>query len=271
MYAYRIAYDGVPFHGFQRQPDVRTVEDELLGSLRRLDVLGPETATPEHYAAAGRTDAGVSATAQTIAFEAPSWLTPAAFNSELPESIRVWARADAPSGFHATHHANSRTYTYFLYAPAADREHARQAANYLSGTHDFHNLTPDESGTRRTVSIGLEFEDPFLCLTVQAGGFPRQLVRRLVRSIEAVATGKSTLDHLERLLSPSPVSGPDGVGPAPAEPLVLTTVSYPDISFTVDEEALDRTQGLFEELSARRLARSRVATKLATVDENGSH
>ena len=44
--------------------------------------------------AAGRTDAGVSALAQTVAFDAPEWLTPRALNAELPAEIRAWASAD---------------------------------------------------------------------------------------------------------------------------------------------------------------------------------
>ena len=99
MHAYRIAYDGRPYHGFQRQPDVPTVEDAMLGALRDLDVLAGDADTPPGYAAAGRTDAGVSALAQTVAFEAPDWLSPAAFNSELPESIRAWASADVDAEF----------------------------------------------------------------------------------------------------------------------------------------------------------------------------
>ena len=105
--AYRVAYDGRPFHGFQRQPDVSTVADALLDALRDLGVAF-DGDVPPGYAAAGRTDAGVSALAQTVAFEAPAWLSPAAFNSELPASVRAWAAADAPEGFHATHDAVER-------------------------------------------------------------------------------------------------------------------------------------------------------------------
>jgi len=79
MRAYRVAYDGRPYSGFQRQPDVPTVEGTVLAALGRLGVCELD-AIPEGYAAAGRTDAGVSAVAQTVAFDAPDWLAPAAFN-----------------------------------------------------------------------------------------------------------------------------------------------------------------------------------------------
>jgi tRNA pseudouridine38-40 synthase len=54
VYAFRIAYDGQPYRGFQRQPDVPTVEDALLGALRDLDVLPADADTPPGSAAAGR-------------------------------------------------------------------------------------------------------------------------------------------------------------------------------------------------------------------------
>ncbi|EMA33227.1 tRNA pseudouridine(38-40) synthase TruA [Halobiforma nitratireducens] len=127
--AYRIAYDGTDYYGFQRQPSVPTVEGAIFAALRSLEVFDPEREStdtdanrPDGYAAAGRTDSGVSAVAQTIAFEAPDWLTPRALNSDLPADVRAWAVADAPPEFHATHHATRREYTYQLYAPPLEAE-----------------------------------------------------------------------------------------------------------------------------------------------------
>ncbi|KPN30077.1 tRNA pseudouridine synthase A [Halolamina pelagica] len=171
MRAFRLAYDGRAFYGFQRQPDVPTVEGALLETLAAGGVLD-DGETPPGYAAAGRTDAGVSAVAQTVAFEAPDWCTPAALNGRLPGSIRAWAAADVPQGFHATHDASRRTYTYQLHAPDADDAAAVEAANRLAGEHDFHNLTSDESGTVRDVTVGVERDGEFLVVTVGAGGFP---------------------------------------------------------------------------------------------------
>jgi tRNA pseudouridine38-40 synthase len=262
VYAYRVAYDGTPYRGFQRQPDVRTVEGELLSALSALGVR--ESGTPPGYAAAGRTDAGVSARCQTVAFEAPDWLSPPAFNSELPESIRVWARADVDPDFHATHHATEREYTYFLHAPDGDDQSARQALDRLAGTHDFHNVTSDETGTERTLRPELVRDDSFLVVTLRAGGFPRQLVRRVVAAVDAVAHKRGTLDWIDRLLSAESVEGPQGVGPAPPEPLVLTGVSYPDCSFTVDADAAAQTRSIFSQRRAEWLSRARVAGTLAS-------
>jgi tRNA pseudouridine38-40 synthase len=268
MRAYRVAYDGQPYHGFQRQPDVDTVEGRLRSALVRLGVCERGEGLPDRYAAAGRTDAGVSARAQTVAFDAPAWLSPAAFNGELPNDVRVWASADVPEDFHATHDAAERTYTYYLYAPAdADRpEHEpvddgrwADAVDALAGTHDFHNLTTDETGTERTVAIDWTRDGQFLVVQLTAGGFCRQLVRRLVSLAAAVADGSAPLSKVDRILSPEPVSGPDGVPPAPPEPLVLTDVRYPNVRFTRDEDAAVDARTVF----AHRRATARTTARVA--------
>ena len=268
MRAYRVAYDGRPYHGFQRQPDVDTVEGRLRSALVRLGVCERGEGLPECYAAAGRTDAGVSARAQTVAFDAPAWLSPTAFNGELPDDIRVWASADVPTDFHATHDATERTYTYYLYAPTdADRpghrpvddERWADAVDALAGTHDFHNLTSDETGTERTVGVDWTRDGQFLIVQFTAGGFCRQLVRRLVSLAAAVADGSAPLSKVDRVLSPEPVSGPDGVPPAPPEPLVLTDVRYPAVAFSRDEDAAEDARTVF----ARRRANARTTARVA--------
>ncbi|WP_121820551.1 tRNA pseudouridine(38-40) synthase TruA [Halostella salina] len=261
MDAYRIAYDGRPFHGFQRQPDVPTVADAILDALRDLGV--HEGDTPPGYAAAGRTDAGVSAVAQTVAFEAPDWLSPAAFNGELPASVRAWARADAPEGFHATHDATAREYVYHLHAPDADPGRARTALDALSSEHDFHNLTPDETGTVRDLSASLSVDGDYLALTFRAGGFARQLVRRLVSLVRAVAVGDAGLAKVERALAPVPLPGHEGIPPAPAYPLVLTAVDYPALDFAVDADAAASARSVFRERRAEWRTRARVAGEVA--------
>ena len=260
--AFRVAYDGREYAGFQRQPHATTVEGTLLRALAEHGVLdrgdGPTHATPPEYAAAGRTDAGVSAVAQTVAFAAPDWLTPRAFNGRLPGSVRVWAAADVPDGLHATRDAVRRTYRYYLYAPAhgdeeadldraVDDDRVRDALDRLSGEHDFHNLTSDEAGTVRDLTATATREGDLIVVEVTAGGFPRALVRRLVAAARAVGRGAADPALIDRLLAPEPVPGELGVGPAPPEPLVLWDVSYEDVTFEVDSKAAESARVAFGE------------------------
>jgi tRNA pseudouridine38-40 synthase len=259
MRAFQVAYDGRPFRGFQRQPDVPTVEDAIFDALHELDVLATEADKPPNYAAAGRTDAGVSAVAQTVAFEAPDWLTPRALNGELPAAVRAWAYADTTPDFHATHDAIARTYTYHLHAPDADAGLAREALSALSGEHDFHNLTPDDSGTVRTLDAVVERDNDFLVVMLRASGFPRQLVRRIITLVRDVATGAVPFSKIDRVLSSEPLAGPEGIGPAPAAPLVLTDVEYPALEFQVDSVAAANAREVFEQRRIEAATAARVA------------
>ena len=256
MRAFRVAYDGRPFHGFQRQPDVPTVEGRLFTALGNLGVADGK---PAGYAAAGRTDAGVSAVAQTVAFDCPDWLTPAAFNSELPGSVRAWASADAPEHFHATHHAEYREYVYHCCAPAADLEAARAALDSLRGEHDFHNLTPDDANTVRDLRGDVRRDGEYLVFRLRADGFVREMVRRVVSLVRAVATGDADLETVERALGPESIDGPEGIAPAPAYPLVLADVAYPQLDFSADERAAASARAVFEMLREERTTRGRVA------------
>ncbi|ADQ66057.1 tRNA pseudouridine synthase A [Halogeometricum borinquense DSM 11551] len=262
MRAFRIAYDGRPFYGFQRQPSVPTVEDSIFDALRSLGVLDEDARKPTGYAAAGRTDAGVSALAQTVAFDCPEWCTPRAMNAELPESVRAWAAADVGERFHATHDAARRAYVYDLYAPEADESKAQAAADALTGEHDFHNLTPDDTGTVRDVTVSVEADGEFLVLSVAAGGFPYNLVRRLASIVHSVATGDRPLADIETVLGPETVPGPEGVPTAPAEPLVLERVVYPGVTFERDPEAVESAAGVFEKRRRDGLIRTRVAGRI---------
>ncbi|MEM4782614.1 MAG: tRNA pseudouridine(38-40) synthase TruA [Halalkalicoccus sp.] len=260
MRAFRIAYDGVAYHGFQRQPDVGTVEGRLFRALDRLGV--SDGGKPAGYSAAGRTDAGVSALSQTVAFEAPDWLTPAAMNSELPGDVRAWASADADTErFHAQYDAISREYTYYLHAPEAtvEDDRARAVLDRLSGRNDFHNLTSDSGETIRTIrETRLDREGDFAVITLRAGGFLRQLARRIVSLLASVGRGERDLDFVDRVLSAERLDGPEGIAPAPPEPLVLTDVAY-DLDFEIDERAAESARAIFERKRVDREARSRVA------------
>lgn len=285
MRAYRLAYDGTGYRGYQRQPHGQTVEDDLFGALSDLGVADGK---PDGYAAAGRTDAGVSALAQTVAFEAPEWLIPRALNSRLPADIRAWAHAEAREGFDARHEATDRGYRYHLHAPAGrgrtTRGHdcergakrpasefadapAREACAALSGEHDFHNLTLDSDGTVRELSVSVERDGPFLVFDLRASGFARQLVRRVVSLVALVARGERPVAFVDRVLAPDELPGEDGVPPAPPAGLVLRDVTYPDLSFRVDAEAAASAREVFEAKRVDAATRARTFGALADLPE----
>lgn len=266
--AFRLAYDGSNYYGFQRQPDVETVEGELFGALSDLGVFDGDH-RPDGYTAAGRTDAGVSAVAQTVSVDCPGWLSPRALNSELPASVRAWASAETSPDFHATRDATHREYTYHLHAPNVDADRVRETLAALEGTHDLHNLTPDTERTRRTLEADLHTDGPHLRVTLRSPGFARQLVRRVVGLLTAVGRGER--DDIDRVLSAEQLSGPHGVRAASPEPLVLTHVEYPSLAFEYDDAAAASALKLFETKRIERETRSLVAgTIYRTIDESSN-
>ncbi len=144
-----VAYDGTGFHGWQKQPDTRTVQGELEAALARVLASGDVT-----VAGAGRTDAGVHARGQVASFthetKLPARALPPLLNRELPRDMRVTDAAERPDGFHARHSARARRYEYrLLAAPDVLRERyawapgalpplaaLRASAEPLAGTHD---------------------------------------------------------------------------------------------------------------------------------------
>ena len=262
--AYRVAYDGRDYHGFQRQPDVATIEDELLAACAALDVTVNAESPPPGYAAAGRTDAGVSALAQTIVFNGPSWVSPGALNAELPSEIRVWAVATPPEDFHPRYDAIEREYQYWQWADGMHLRRTRAAASRLIGTHDFQNFTTDSDDTIRTVtSISVVPDGPFLRLSVTSQGFLRGQVRRMVEAVAAIGRGDRPLSFIDRALESRPLTGADGIPPAPAAHLILTDVQYQDVHFETNPRAVANVASQFRGEHCRLSAESRVIGTIA--------
>jgi tRNA pseudouridine38-40 synthase len=163
---FTIAYDGTAYAGWQVQPGKPTVQETLQKAIAR--VTGAEAST----LASGRTDAGVHASGQVVAFRTESRLPPEvllrAVNANLPEDIVVLDAADAPAGFHPIRDVVRKRYRYTIYdRPIRDvfRRHfvwhytygrldadaMRRASAALLGTHDFSSY--ESSGAKRKTSI----------------------------------------------------------------------------------------------------------------------
>src|SRR5271165_4632274 len=107
-----LSYDGTDFHGWQRQPAHRTVQQVLEEALGRLTGVEPPTN------ASGRTDAGVHALGQIVHFYTVAKHSPEVFvkalNAMLPPDVRVKGAWEMPQAFHATLDAKSKLYRYVI-------------------------------------------------------------------------------------------------------------------------------------------------------------
>jgi tRNA pseudouridine38-40 synthase len=251
--ALKLSYLGTRYHGFQIQPQaaVPTIEGALFDALTGLKLI--EDRASSNYAAAGRTDKGVHALAQVISFDtAKPGVTPRMVNSLLPEDIWVYALATPGPGFNARRDACSREYRYFvpLFAqPALDLTRMREAAACFRGTHDFSSFAqppgPNEleaehySPVRevKRIAITTDSTRSFLMVDLEADSYLRKMVRKIIAALIIVGRGLRDSQWLEALLERR-IS--EQLEPVPACGLVLRNVSYPDLTFTVDEYARRR-------------------------------
>jgi tRNA pseudouridine38-40 synthase len=213
-----LEYDGTGFHGWARQPGLRTVE----GVLR--EALGAIFPAWDGLAVAGRTDTGVHATGQVASARVdggpPLERVAEALNTALPDDVAVLDAAEMPEDFHARFSARSRTYRYRV-ATARTALDARralwwprsfdlaaldEAAAALVGEHDFHAFTPTETQhevfVRNVTAAVWEREGTRLDFTITADSFLRHMVRTLVGTM--LESGSDAASRIEHLLAGRP-------------------------------------------------------------------
>ncbi|MCW3069374.1 MAG: truA [Solirubrobacterales bacterium] len=238
-----IEYDGTGFAGWARQPEERTVQEELERALRT--VLGEcdRDGSPLTLSVAGRTDRGVHAWAQVASY-AHEAVDPLRLNGLLDDDLAVLAAEPAPEGFNARRDALSRTYCYRVLARRArsvferrraywwsgplDEEALATCAAALVGTHDFTAFTPTESEHSRfrcrIVSADWRREGELLEFWIEADMFLRHMNRVLVGTMLDVASGRRTVEEFIALLDGQPRS--EAGSTAPAHGLALAAVAY---------------------------------------------
>ncbi len=233
--ALKVAYIGTDYHGFQVQPEVKTIEGELFRALTESGIINnPHEA---EYTGAGRTDKGVHALGQVIAFDtdAPDMAVPRIINSKLPPTIWTWARALVPDDFDPRRNALSREYRYIM-CGKYNISLLRNASRLLKGAHDFANFsTPEKERTSlcRVETIDMRVEREFTIMDIKADHFLWHMVRKMATAMKMVGSGVRDISWLEQMLAPEEFT--EGLEPAPAYGLIFKNVEYQNIMW--DEDA----------------------------------
>ncbi|HUL39618.1 MAG TPA: tRNA pseudouridine(38-40) synthase TruA [Methanomassiliicoccales archaeon] len=228
--AIKLAYDGRDFFGSQRQSDLPTVEDEVIHCLRKIKAIGDPTSA--RFRAASRTDRGVSALGNVVAFDTNfrQGSIIKALNSASKKVYFVGV-AEVPLAF-SPRRASSRWYRYFLGAEGMDLGRLEECAGELQGEHDFRRFCKaDGRGTvkeLRRVSV-LPLGD-LVVVDFEAREFLRNMVRRLVAAMAEVGSGRAELEDVRRAMAGEDVQ----FGLAPPEDLFLMDVRY-DFEFRVEK------------------------------------
>lgn len=237
-----VEYDGSGYHGFQRQANAHTVQAELEARIRQL------TGESVTVSGASRTDTGVHALGQVIAFDTASpipitrWTS--ALNGYLPADIRVLHSDVVADDFHPAFAALQKTYYYRIWrerpGSALQRQRAllcyeeldedamKRAAPLLAGQHDFRAFCSSGATTRtfeRIVShCELNRHGPLLRLEIAANGFLYNMVRIIVGTLLEVGRGRIGPEEIPAIIASGERSR---AGPtAPPQGLHLLRVDY---------------------------------------------
>jgi tRNA pseudouridine38-40 synthase len=251
-----LAYEGTRYSGWQIQPGRATVQGVLAEAIR--GVTG-EAIMPR---GSSRTDAGVHALGQVVAFTTMSRLEPGvwvrALNAKLPSDITVVDGFDAPDGFDPIWAAVRKRYRYRIHDAAwrpvlqrhlvwrwksrLDAPAMQAAANELLGEHDFSSFetTPSSRLSKvRTIHSAEVFRhsgyddaaDAEVWLEVVGNGFLYNMVRIIMGSLVMVGCGKRKPEWIREVIAARnrPVAGPT----APPQGLVLVSIELDlDVSKT---------------------------------------
>ncbi|MGJ3240590.1 MAG: tRNA pseudouridine(38-40) synthase TruA [Anaerolineae bacterium] len=254
-----LAYNGSAYFGYQIQPDLPTVQGTLEDALMQI------FKQPTRVDAAGRTDTGVHASGQVIAFDA-EWKhgTRAllrAINAKLPDDIALQDITQQDK-FHPRFDALSRTYRYhvavvevrqpLLHQRAWQVQHKldisvmQRAAGCVIGEQDFaaFGKPPQGSNTVRALFRSVWHTEQHahgeqFIYEVEATAFLHHMVRRLVGLQVALGAGWITFDEFQMIFASCDLSQNHHI--APPYGLTLTQVRYPPIG--VSRANYQRTQG----------------------------
>jgi tRNA pseudouridine38-40 synthase len=236
-----VAYDGTDYGGFQRQANAPTVQAALEAALAQV------TQEAITVLAAGRTDAGVHAAGQVIAFDT-AWRhglgdLQRALNAVLPADIAVLEIDEAAADFHPRYDARSRRYRYTLYnapvrspldrlyslhvAASLDVAAMQQAARSLVGEHDFAAFGRPPQGretVRRVLTAEWSREQDWLVFDIEANAFLYRMVRSIVGTLLQVGQGRMGEEGFAAVLASGDrsLAGPT----APPHGLCLMEVKY---------------------------------------------
>ncbi len=216
-----VAYDGSGFYGYQGQPKVRTVQSVIEDALERIFKQRVYT----H--AAGRTDAGVHAVGQLVAFDCPNPRMNLediknAVNANLPPDVYVRKVVSLPDRFNPRAQVRKRIYHYYIlnsrepnifmrkyvwwFPYELNVETMRKAASYLEGEHDFSAFRKTDSEDRRSPVRTIyrlriiRLKGNLILIRVEGKSFLRRMVRNIVGALVKVGVGGWTPEKVKEVL-----------------------------------------------------------------------
>ncbi len=245
-YFIELRYDGAAYCGWQRQPDMPTVQQTIEDALTKLLRVHTE------IVGAGRTDTGVNASYYVAHFDSAVEVDCAQLlyklNMMLPKDIALFSVTPVADGAHARFDARQREYRYYisptknpfrrhsawLYYVPLDVEKMNQAAAKLLEYDDFTSFAKLNSNNKTNICNIMNAcwrveSDGVLVFTIRADRFLRNMVRSIVGTLVDVGRGRYSVEEFCAIVEARDLS--QSSAGAPSQGLFLSDVVYPDDIF----------------------------------------
>ncbi|MFP4664594.1 MAG: tRNA pseudouridine(38-40) synthase TruA [Bacteroidales bacterium] len=216
-YFMEIAYDGRNYHGWQIQPNAKTVQEVLEEALSRL------SGSAISVTGCGRTDTGVHATSFFLHFDMAEKIDDSdklqyRLNGILPRDIAVYRIFPVAANAHARFDAISRSYRYLLhqvknpflrdrswYHPVPlDINAMNLACTFLYDYKDFTSFSKLHTDTKtndcKIIHAGWKYDDNQLIFEISADRFLRNMVRSIVGSLTDIGKGRYEASHMKTII-----------------------------------------------------------------------
>ena len=240
-YLVTFSYDGTLFQGYESQPNLRTVENELKKVLKFINNKDTK------IIASGRTDKGVHALKQCahvdIDVDITEYKLKRAMNSLLPSDIHVISTKIVDNNFHARYMVKEKVYEYKLnigeynpcernyiyqYNKALNIDLMNDAIKDFIGKHDFTSFTPNkdkkDNCVREIYDAFIKKENDIVTFTFRGNGFIKYQIRNMVGLLIQIGNGKKKKDCIKDILFNKDRS--QGFRTAHAEGLYLVDIKY---------------------------------------------
>ncbi len=246
-YFVKLSYKGTNYHGWQYQPNAKSVQEEIEKAFAII------LQTPTEIVGAGRTDAGVHAKDYIAHFDMGNVMFAEdidlliyKLNSLLPSDIAIKQIWQVDANAHARFDAVKRTYNYFisyrknpflfdsamLHYNALDIEQMNKAGELLMQYDDFTSFAKLHADNKTNICKLMQAkwlenrEEGYYKFEISANRFLRNMVRSIVGSMIDIGRGKIDLNSFRAIIEAKDRSL-GGIS-APAKGLFLTNIEYPE-------------------------------------------
>jgi len=258
-YIGHLSYDGSKYYGWQKQPELPSIQETIFNAIRELYPLGRIDVK-----ATSRTDKGVHALAQVVKFLAPRKEDPdelrGNLNAALPKAIQFTQLERINKSFKISYLPLFKEYLYFFCPHNSEQNYSfvghnnkekslnieimKEGAELFTGIHSFKNFqykSDSLGGFEREIYLSrivkaheifpeaFKIEDPIYIFHIKGKGFLKQMVRLIMGSLIHLGDGTVTCEDIKNALEGEEM-GPRVGYIAPGSGLFLYHIEFPEVA-----------------------------------------